>query len=60
MDAPLVLGTDHNLPYIFDSLAYRGHIEDDRTSVLLKHPQHREDELPMTQSVVNFDVLRGH
>jgi len=60
MDAPLVLGTNHNLPYIFDSFAYRGHIKDDRTSVLLKHPQHREDELPLTQSVVTFNVLRGH
>jgi hypothetical protein len=60
MDAPLPLGADHNLPYVFDSFAYQGRIEDDLTPVLLGNPEHREDELPLTQSVVTFAAPRGH
>jgi len=59
MDAPLPLRVDHNLPYVFDSFAYRGYIEDDLTPVLLENPEHREDELPLAQSVVNFGAPRG-
>jgi Peptidase family M23 len=58
MDAPTPLGADHNLPYVFDSFAYQGRIEDDLTPVLLKDPQPREDELPLTQSVVAFRASR--
>ena len=60
MDAPLPLGADHNLPYIFDSYAYQGYFEDDGTPVISKNPQPREDELPLTQSVVDFGASRGH
>jgi hypothetical protein len=60
MDAPLPLGADHNLPYVFDSFRYQGYFEDDGTPHLLKHPQRREDELPLTQSVVDFGASRGH
>jgi murein DD-endopeptidase MepM/ murein hydrolase activator NlpD len=60
MDAPLALGADHNLPYVFDSFAYQGRIEDDLTPVLLENPEHREDELPLAQSVVTFAAPRGH
>jgi hypothetical protein len=54
MDAPLALGADHNLPYVFDSFTYRGRFEADGTPVLLDTPEHREDELPLYQSFVNF------
>ncbi len=55
MDAPSPLGADHNLPYVFDSFAYRGRIEGALdTPVLLKNPEPREDELPLDRSVVNF------
>ena len=61
MDAPLALGADHNLPYVFDSFAYGGRIEGDlNTPVLLKNPEPREDELPLDRSVVNFGSPRGH
>ena len=60
MDAPTPLGADHNLPYVIDSFRYQGYFEDDGTPHLLKHPQRREDELPLTQSVVDFGALRGH
>jgi len=61
MDAPLALGADHNLPYVFDSFAYRGRIEGDlNTPVLLKNPEPREDELPLERSVVDFGSPRGH
>lgn len=60
MGAPLPLGADHNLPYVFDSFAYQGRFEDDGTPVLLKNPQPREDELPLTQSLVNFGASRGN
>ena len=61
MDAPLALGADHNLPYVFDSFAYRGRIEGALdTPVLLKNPEPREDELPLDRSVVNFGSPRGH
>ena len=54
MDAPLPLGADHNLPYVFDSFRYQGYISDDLTPHLLKNPQPREDELPLSQSVEAF------
>lgn len=54
MDAPLALCADHNLPYVFDSFAYQGYFRDDLTSVLLKNPEPREDELPLDQSIVTF------
>jgi hypothetical protein len=60
MDAPLALGADHNLPYVFDSYAYQGYFEDDGTPVISKNPQPREDELPLSQSVVDFGSSRGH
>jgi hypothetical protein len=56
----LPLGADHNLPYVFDSFAYQGRFEDDGTPVLLKNPQPREDELPLTESLVNFGASRGN
>jgi hypothetical protein len=60
MDAPVALGTDHNLPYVFDSFAYRGRIEGDlNTPVLLKNPEPREDELPLERSVVDFGSPEG-
>jgi hypothetical protein len=58
MDAPSPLGADHNLPYVFDSFRYQGFIGDDLTPHLLDHPQPREDELPLTQSVVDFGASR--
>jgi hypothetical protein len=54
MDEPLMLGAAHNLPYVFDSFTYRGRFEADGTPVLLDTPEHREDELPLYQSFVNF------
>ena len=61
MDAPLLLGADHNLPYVFDSFVYKGHLEDpDGTPILLDTPEPREDELPLYQSLVTFPAPRGH
>lgn len=60
MDAPTPLGAEHNLPYVIDSFRYQGYFEDDGTPHLLKHPQRREDELPLDYTVVNFGALRGH
>jgi murein DD-endopeptidase MepM/ murein hydrolase activator NlpD len=60
MDAPLPLGADHNLPYVFDSFRYQGRIEDDLTPDLLDTPEPREEELPLTQSVVAFGASGGH
>jgi hypothetical protein len=60
MDAPSPLGADHNLPYVFDSYAYQGFIGDDLTPHLLENPRPREDELPLTQSVVDFGASRGN
>jgi hypothetical protein len=54
MDAPLPLGADHNLPYVFDSFTYQGRFEDDGTPDLLDTPEPREDELPLYQSIVTF------
>jgi hypothetical protein len=54
MDAPLPLGADHNLPYVFDSFTYQGRFKDDGTPVLLDTPEPREDELPLYQSIVTF------
>jgi murein DD-endopeptidase MepM/ murein hydrolase activator NlpD len=59
MDAPLPLGADHNLPYVIDSFRYQGFIADDLTPHLLKNHQHRQDELPLSQSVEAFPALRG-
>jgi len=58
MDAPLPLGADHNLPYVFDSFRYQGFIGDDLTPHLLENPQPREEELPLTQSVETFPASR--
>ena len=60
MDAPLPLGADHNLPYVFDSFRYQGYFGDDGTPHLLKNPQPREDELSLNQSIVDFGVPRGN
>ncbi len=60
MDAPLPLGADHNLPYVFDSFRYQGYFEDDGTPHLSKNPKPRQDELPLNQSVVDFGAPRGH
>jgi murein DD-endopeptidase MepM/ murein hydrolase activator NlpD len=54
MDAPLPLGADHNLPYVFDSFVYQGHYEDGLTPILLDTPEPREDELPLDRSLVSF------
>jgi hypothetical protein len=54
MDAPLPLGAENNLPYVIDSFRYQGFIGDDLTPHLLENPQHREDELPLSQSVEAF------
>lgn len=58
MDAPLPLGAEHNLPYVFDSFRYQGFIGDDLTPHLLKNSQPREDELPLSQSVETFPAPR--
>jgi murein DD-endopeptidase MepM/ murein hydrolase activator NlpD len=58
MDAPLPLGADHNLPYVIDSFRYQGYIGDDLTPHLLENPQHREEELPLSQTVETFPVPR--
>jgi hypothetical protein len=60
MDAPLPLGAENNLPYVFDSFRYQGRIEDDLTPDLLDNPEPREEELPLTQSVVAFGASGGH
>jgi murein DD-endopeptidase MepM/ murein hydrolase activator NlpD len=61
MDAPLPLGADHNLPYVFDSFRYQGFIGDDLTPHLVKNPQPREEELPLSQTVETFPAApRGH
>jgi Peptidase family M23 len=54
MDAPLPLGAEHNLPYVFDSFTYQGRFEDDGTPDLLDTPEPREDELPLYNSLVTF------
>ena len=58
MDAPLPLGADHNLPYVIDSFRYQGYIGDDLTPHLLENPQHREEELPLSQTVEAFPAPR--
>jgi murein DD-endopeptidase MepM/ murein hydrolase activator NlpD len=58
MDAPLALGAEHNLPYVIDSFRYQGYIGDDLTPHLLKNPQPREDELPLSHSVETFPAAR--
>ncbi len=59
MDAPLALGADRNLPYIFDAFDYQGFLEEDGTPDLLTSPEAREDELPMALSVVTFAAPEG-
>lgn len=59
MDAPLPLGADRNLPYVFDAFDYQGFFEEDGTPNLLNTPEPREDELPMTLSVVTFAAPEG-
>jgi murein DD-endopeptidase MepM/ murein hydrolase activator NlpD len=54
MDAPLPLGADNNLPYVFDSFRFQGFFDDNLTPHLLDNPQSREDELPLSQSVEAF------
>jgi len=54
VDAPLAVGANNNLPYVFDSLTYQGYIDDELTPHLLDNPQPREEELPLAQSVVTF------
>ena len=54
VDAPLAIGANNNLPYVFDSLTYQGYIDDELTPHLLDNPQPREEELPLAQSVVTF------
>jgi murein DD-endopeptidase MepM/ murein hydrolase activator NlpD len=55
MDAPLALGADRNLPYVFDAFDYQGFLQaDDGTPNLLTTPEAREDELPLAFSVVTF------
>ena len=60
MDAPLALGADNNLPYVFDSYVLQGHYEDSVTPVLLDKPEARQDELPLDQSLVTFPAPRGN
>ena len=60
MDAPLPLGADNNLPYVFDSYVLQGHYEDALTPVLLDKPEARQDELPLNQSLVTFPAPRGN
>jgi len=55
MDAPLALGADRNLPYVFDAFDYQGFLQaEDGTPNLLTTPEAREDELPQALSVVTF------
>jgi murein DD-endopeptidase MepM/ murein hydrolase activator NlpD len=54
MDAPLPLGAEHNLPYVFDSFRYQGFIGDDLTPHLLDNPQARKAEMPLSQTVEAF------
>lgn len=58
MDAPLPLGAEHNVPYVFDSFRYQGYIGDDLTPHLLENPQPREEELPLYPTVVTFPAPR--
>jgi murein DD-endopeptidase MepM/ murein hydrolase activator NlpD len=58
MDAPLPLGAENNLPYVFDSFRFQGFIGDDLTPHLLDNPQPREEELPLSQSVEAFPAPR--
>jgi hypothetical protein len=63
MDAPVPLGADHNLPYVFDSFVYQGRFVDEASgghSILLDTPEPREDELPLANSLVTFPAPRGH
>ncbi len=64
MDAPLPLGADRNLPYVFDAFDYQGSVKEDATPDnitldLLTTPEPREDELPMALSVVTFAEPEG-
>ena len=60
MDAPLALGADTNLPYVFDGFDYQGFLDPaDGTPNLLDSPEARADELPMAFSVVTFPAPEG-
>jgi hypothetical protein len=59
MDAPLALGADRNLPYVFDAFDYQGFIKGDGTPDLLTSPEARQDELPLALSVVTFAAPEG-
>jgi murein DD-endopeptidase MepM/ murein hydrolase activator NlpD len=60
MDAPLELGADRNLPYVFDAFDYQGFLDAaDGTPSLLTTPEAREDELPLAFSVVTFAAPEG-
>ena len=62
MDAPVPLGAEHNLPYVFDSFVYQGRFVDEASgghSILLDTPEPREDELPLANSLVTFPAPRG-
>lgn len=59
MDAPMPLGADRNLPYVFDAFDYQGAVKEDAspdniTLDLLKTPEPRKDELPLANSAVTF------
>jgi murein DD-endopeptidase MepM/ murein hydrolase activator NlpD len=59
MDAPVPLGADRNLPYVFDAFDYQGAVKEDATPDnitldLLGTPEPRKDELPLANSSVTF------
>jgi hypothetical protein len=43
---------------VIDSFRYQGFIGDDLTPHLLENPQHREEELPLSQTVEAFPASR--
>lgn len=60
MDAPLALGADNNLPYVFDTFDYQGFLDAaDGTPNLLPAAEARRNELPMAFSVVTFAAPEG-
>ena len=60
MDAPLPLGADNNLPYVFDAFPTRDVYEDALTPVLLDKPEARAGGTPLNQSLVTFPAPRGN
>jgi murein DD-endopeptidase MepM/ murein hydrolase activator NlpD len=60
MDAPLELGADNNLPYVFDTFDYQGFLDAaDGTPNLLNTPEARAYELPLAFSAVTFAASEG-